>query len=53
MKKLVTLMVAATLIGFSLTSQATENCPALNKIEGGSGVFRADQTEGNLCERRK
>lgn len=39
MKKLITLIIAASLIGFSLTSQATENCPALNKIESSNGIF--------------
>lgn len=46
MKKLVFITIAASLIGFSLTSQATENCPALNKIEGARGVFRADGANG-------
>ncbi|SPP31056.1 hypothetical protein ARAF_0159 [Arsenophonus endosymbiont of Aleurodicus floccissimus] len=42
MKKIVTLIIAASLTGFFLTSQTTENCPVLNKIAGASGVFRAD-----------
>ncbi len=46
MKKLVTLTIATSLIGFSLTSQATENCPALNKIESSNGVFRANGVNG-------
>lgn len=46
MKKIVTLIIAVSLISFSLTSQTTENCPALNKIAGVSGVFRADGING-------
>lgn len=46
MKKIVTLIIAVSLISFSLTSQTTENCPALNKIAGASGVFRADGING-------
>ncbi|HGJ5857516.1 DUF3757 domain-containing protein [Arsenophonus nasoniae] len=47
MKKLITLIIAASLIGFSLTSQATENCPALNKIESSNGIFHANGVDGN------
>lgn len=46
MKKIVTMIIVASSLGFSLTSQATENCPALNKIAGASGVFRADGING-------
>uniref|UniRef100_A0A3B0MCZ8 DUF3757 domain-containing protein n=1 Tax=Arsenophonus endosymbiont of Trialeurodes vaporariorum TaxID=235567 RepID=A0A3B0MCZ8_9GAMM len=46
MKKIVTLIIVASLLGFSLISQATENCPALNNIAGASGVFRADGING-------
>ncbi|MDR5615787.1 DUF3757 domain-containing protein [Arsenophonus sp.] len=46
MKKIVTLIIAVSLISFSLTSQTTENCPALNKIADASGVFRADGING-------
>ncbi|MDR5611452.1 MULTISPECIES: DUF3757 domain-containing protein [unclassified Arsenophonus] len=46
MKKIVTLIIAVSLISFSITSETTENCPALNKIAGASGVFRADGING-------
>lgn len=46
MKKLLTFSIAASLIYFSLITHATENCPPLNKIEGGRGVFRADGVNG-------
>lgn len=49
MKKIVTIIIVASSLGFSLTSQATENCPALNKIAGASGVFRADGINGEWC----
>ncbi|MFS1563852.1 MAG: DUF3757 domain-containing protein [Candidatus Arsenophonus phytopathogenicus] len=46
MKKIVTLIIAVSLISFSLISQTTENCPALKKIAGASGVFSADGING-------
>ncbi|WP_334473821.1 DUF3757 domain-containing protein [Arsenophonus sp. PmNCSU2021_1] len=49
MKKIVTLIITVSLISFSLTSQTTENCPALNKIAGASDVFRADGINGEWC----
>lgn len=47
MNKLIALTVAVSCLSYSALSQASENCPELNKIEEiGSGVFRADGNNG-------
>ncbi|MDU8647319.1 MULTISPECIES: DUF3757 domain-containing protein [Pseudomonas syringae group] len=46
-KVLISAAIATCLLGMSLTSQAAENCPAVEKIEQVSpGVYRASGNEG-------
>lgn len=47
MKKLILFTIATSLMGFSVASQAMENCPQLKNIEEvGSGVYRAEGENG-------
>lgn len=46
-KVLISAAIATCLLGMSLTSQAAENCPAVEKIEQVSpGVYRASGNDG-------
>jgi hypothetical protein len=46
-KLLISAAIATSLLGISMTAQATENCPAVSKIEQVSpGVYRASGHDG-------
>ena len=46
-KLLISAAIATSLLGISMTAQATENCPAVSKIEQVSpGVYRASGNAG-------
>lgn len=46
-KLLISVAIATSLLGLSMTSQATENCPAISEIEQVSpGVYRASGNDG-------